>query len=277
MRRRGFTLLELLVVIGIIGILVGILAPALGKMWRRAAEVACQSNISALVKANLSYASENDDSFVIAAEDHGDNMKRWFGTREDADSAFTSAEGTLVEHLPGLKLSTCPSFKGASETAGQDAAFEAGCGAYGYNDLYIGGSFGSYKDRRAMVKDGQAKGYNQSARLEDVADMGGTVMFADAAYFKSGGLIAYSFTHAPQWVPKAYSPPNPSIHFRHDGKAAIGWADGHASTEEMTYSVEYTDTGAGGTPTEDIEDMELGWFGKQHDSLPDANYLFDLN
>ncbi|MBC7783482.1 MAG: DUF1559 domain-containing protein [Burkholderiales bacterium] len=58
----AFTLVELLVVIGIIAVLVGILLPALGKAKQRAQTVSCQSNLHQIFIAARSYAAENRDS-----------------------------------------------------------------------------------------------------------------------------------------------------------------------------------------------------------------------
>src|SRR3954452_3301119 len=64
-KRRAFTLVELLVVIGIIALLVGILLPTLSKARDAAARTACLSNLRELSNALRIYATENKDACPI--------------------------------------------------------------------------------------------------------------------------------------------------------------------------------------------------------------------
>jgi prepilin-type N-terminal cleavage/methylation domain-containing protein/prepilin-type processing-associated H-X9-DG protein len=63
-RAAGFTLVELLVVIGIIALLISILLPALGRARESAQAIASASNMRSLGQAVALYQSENKGSYV---------------------------------------------------------------------------------------------------------------------------------------------------------------------------------------------------------------------
>jgi prepilin-type N-terminal cleavage/methylation domain-containing protein/prepilin-type processing-associated H-X9-DG protein len=72
-RRRGFTLVELLVVVAIIAVLVAILLPALNKARAAAKNVQCMANLRQLGMAHSMYSAQFDN-YVLP---HDDGTLEW--------------------------------------------------------------------------------------------------------------------------------------------------------------------------------------------------------
>jgi prepilin-type N-terminal cleavage/methylation domain-containing protein len=107
--RRGFTLVELLVVIGIIALLIAILMPALQRARDQAMRTQCMSNVRQLTIGWLQYASENHFKIMSSNTGDPDKYADWIGAG-NTEAAITS--GKLYPYIKTTKVYHCPADSG---------------------------------------------------------------------------------------------------------------------------------------------------------------------
>ncbi len=111
MRIRGFTLVELLVVVGVIGVLAGILLPVLARTRESARRASCANNLRQVGLAMKMYAAESRGNSYPS-------VKRWTTVTVPCDTYNGGLQGAdfffdvpsmYPEYLSDLGVLVCPS------------------------------------------------------------------------------------------------------------------------------------------------------------------------
>ena len=115
---RGFTLLEVLVAVGIIILLAGLLFPLIGKARESGKRTQCLASLKSLTAAWLAYAAENDRHLCNADPDGGtpdntnpDRTWAWVSLEQDPNTGFKlvrPAKGVLFKYVNNASFFRCP-------------------------------------------------------------------------------------------------------------------------------------------------------------------------
>lgn len=235
MKRFGFTLVELLVVIGIIALLIAVTLPALQSSRQQAKAVFCSSNIRQLTLGFLAYESENQ-GFPFAFDDTSTNQPPggwpgygqydrkgwwWFNCIEDF---ITDKKRTCL---------VCPS-KNLRDIRLKDNIL---CGNYGVN-LSICKYATGQKSRAEFI--------GAPLRLSDIPHPAQTLLIVDSGYSMISwwhATDAPPYTLSSMMEDAAYIPGlkineerinlwpgqiDDAVNGRHPGKTVnVGFTDGH--------------------------------------------------
>jgi len=225
---RGFTVVELLVVVFIITLLIGMLMPALASAREAARRAICASNLRQIGLAVLQYRNDNSDwLFPVAYPTRPDGTTSYFFGEVDAEKNVDTSKGYLIPYLEeGGTVDYCPSFREGDF----ELRFQGQSWGYGYNYVYLGANGEAYTYEWppgtvvTVPKDMHA-GHSIKKTTR-------TVMFADSArvnYF-SGGMTKDNPAVEENFYLDPPSGNYDSVHFRHGGRANVLFVNGNVES-----------------------------------------------
>jgi len=263
--RSGFTLVELLVVIGIIATLVAILLPTLGRAREAARAANCLSNLRQINTAFMLFAHDNKgylpqvggagasaDKFDIGGVSTTVNI-RWFGGLYGSPQKFHAPAATLAKYWGTANVAGCPSF-------GVGDVFRP---QYGPVDYAYNSFFARHKEWAAggVEKNGRGVKLSRIRRSSDKA------LIWDAAR-----LDVTTLDRTPWGYPTTGNVNNnqtdPNFHGRHNRKGNIGFADGHVGAQEPAFFDAYN----GGQDPVLLKKLRIGDIDRDGDQTTNEMY-----
>jgi prepilin-type N-terminal cleavage/methylation domain-containing protein/prepilin-type processing-associated H-X9-DG protein len=209
----GFTVIELLVTVAVIGILASLLLPALNRGKLRAQAARCGSNLRQFVVAAQMYWDDNNgNAFPYAGATTAQGTYYWFGLLgqgPEETRSFDPTAGPLYPWL-GAGVDFCPAFDYSSPQFKLKAS--APTCDYGYNSFI----YGPPLNLRKLAA---------PARLAFLADAAQVNTFEAPASPKNPMFE--------EWYYIDNETGQPNGQFRHQGRAGVVFVDGHLGMERM--------------------------------------------
>ena len=232
-RPRGFTLVELLVVLAVISLLAALLLPALARGRARAHGTACANNLRQLGLAFQLYLHDNADTFPTSAPQSGLGAQpedwAWWQVAADPLGNFTMrdpARGSVIQHLGKYnpRHLRCPADRDADA---REVLWKSNPGMeqyfYSYSlNAHSDSGMASFisRDRTLII-------LNKHSTIRNPA---GKIMLAEekgAAHDGPGTAVIDDG----RWLPPGYP-----LTSRHGGRANVTLADGHTESVPFNYA-----------------------------------------
>ena len=218
-RQTGFTLVELLVVIGIIALLIAILLPALNKARTAAESVNCMSNLHQMGLAFAQYEGEHHFYLPYVNTGLGDAATNWFTVLDPyLGRQINVNPGTgVASQRSYLDVKQCPIYKTfgtLSISGGQDTIV-------GYARSYKMNTMLRHNDPVAA-----------QCKVTEVPNSQNFVLLGDGLSLDMVPRVASQFENG-QFSMEVNDPTAASPALRHNGGANILFVDGHAAHEVL--------------------------------------------
>jgi len=244
-RKRAFTLVELLVVIGIIALLISILLPSLSKARESANRTACLSNIKQITLAFIMYTTENKGYFPFCALNANPQLPEDFVWWTQASMPYIGEHGIgpyLKLSPTNYKVMVCPSDQTDFRKRGGGYPF-----SYALNNLMTsefggaGGSWGNIPSgtEKSVIaaKISQVKQSSEKILIfeedERTIDDGNGSIYCDPSHRSLLNLLALRHDSTKRRVA---DDPSSGILPNRDGKGVVGFCDGHSDYIERSRS-----------------------------------------
>ncbi|MCC5847947.1 MAG: type II secretion system protein [Verrucomicrobia bacterium] len=208
MKRGGFTLIEMLVVIAVILLLGAMTVPMVGRALERGKTTQCLANLRAMSQGVGVFLVENQGQFPPALVSGGGNQKGWDFFISETGKV---EPGWIWQEYGANNILQCPSFRGADNW--QEVPYTG----YNYNASYLGGMF--IELRGQVIRD------VPSANIAHVQHPGRTAMFGDGEYV--GGTNKFMRAPLPGPLDADFSGREGGTQgYRHGGHTHVAFVDG---------------------------------------------------
>jgi prepilin-type processing-associated H-X9-DG protein/prepilin-type N-terminal cleavage/methylation domain-containing protein len=221
MNRRGFSLIELLVTISIIGLLAGLLLPALKQARESARAAACTSNLRQIGLATQMYLDDYGRYFTYFTT-QGANRLWYFGL--ESPFSPSAPPGSRPIDLTKAKLypyihtvhgaEVCPSYNYRSSLWRQkfdQITYGYGFNIYGLTTNNVGKTPSDLRDPSRIIC------FADTAQINTIQPPASSShpMLEESYFVEYSNLLI------------------PTTHFRHNGRANVLFCDGHVTSMTM--------------------------------------------